>query len=211
MVRKIAILMLAAAVFTAGEVFADFLWWTTYAPSEIEVETIDGEGTVTAEELGVTDARIKVSGGSAGEGAYLPLAYIVEDDDGNQAVLIGTPPGGTVQYVDSDYGAGEVFASLGSYAASEYSFQVELGHWDESGEVWTALALSGFARFDDLYYMGRLNPGENYITRDPLETPGSLPWNPTDYTAVVPIPEPSCAFLIAIGCMVIVLKRRTAA
>lgn len=200
--------MLTVAVFSVTQSFASVLWWTTNDPADIEVESWDGESYTTAEALGVTDARVKVVGDGVADDTYLCLAYVVEDDFGNQTVAYGTPPGGTVQYIATGDGAGEIFADLGEYAKSGYSFLVELGQWDDSGQTWTALALSQSATFDQLSMMGGLNPGENYISEDPLETPGSLPWKPDNYTRAVP--EPGSALLIIIGCSLIALKRKVA-
>ena len=121
-----------AALLAAAQTWASVLWWETNDPEDIEVAVTDEQGQPTGEttkaaDLGVTDVRIRVSGGDAGDNTYLQMAFI----DGNGNVVVGNTPGTTVVAVPT----GDVYAYLGpdgyNYDNAAYSFTIELGNWSD--------------------------------------------------------------------------------
>ena len=183
------------AILSCVSAHASVLWWETNDPEDIEVENGDGT-TTTAAALGVTDVRIRVSGGDAGDNSYLQMAYF---DPNTGSLTIGNTPGTTVVEVPTY----DVYAYLGpdgyNYDNAAYSFTIELGNWSDG--TWTVLAESDLANYSEL--AGHIAPGGGG-----LDVPYALPWNPQHY--VVPVPEPGSALLIVIGCAGLALRRRPA-
>ncbi len=200
--RTIKALIACVALMAAMQAKASVLWWETNDPEDIEVEGVDGEGnptgsSTTAAALGVTDVRIRVSGGDAGEDTYLQMAYF----DGNGNVVVGTSAETTVVAVPTY----DVYAYLGpdgaGYDNAAYSFTVELGNW--SGGSWSVLAESEVATYAAL--AGHISGGGGG-----LDVPSSLPWNPGQWHYYVPVPEPGVTLLLILGCALFALRRRPA-
>ena len=192
-ILQFGILSALGAIFSVASAQASVLWWETN-DEDIEVENGDGT-TTTAAALGVTDVRIRVSGGDAGDNSYLQMAF----SDGNGNVVVGNTPETTVVAVPT----GDVYAYLGpdgyNYDNAAYSFTIELGNWSDG--TWTVLAESDLANYSEL--AGHIAPGGGG-----LDVPYALPWNPQHY--FVPVPEPGTALLIVLGCAVLALRRRPA-
>ena len=197
------VLVVCAALLAAAQTWASVLWWETNDPEDIKVAVTDEQGqptgeTKTAAELGVTDVRIRVSGGDAGDNTYLQMAYF---DPSTGGLVIGDTPDTTVVAVPT----GNVYAYLGpdgyNYDNAAYSFTIELGNWSDG--TWTVLAESDLANYSEL--AGHIAPGGGG-----LDVPYALPWNPQDYHYFVPVPEPGTALLIVLGCAVLALRRRPA-
>ncbi len=199
--RKLDIL--ACAIYlTIAQAQASVLWWETNDPEDIEVALIDEDGNLTGEKetaanLGVTDVRIRVSGGGAGDDTYLQMAYF---DQATGSLTIGTTPGSTVVEVPTY----DVYAYLGpdgyNYDNPAYSFTIELGNW--ANGTWTVLAESETATYAAL--AGHIAPGGGG-----LDVPTALPWMPDQWHQYyVPVPEPGTALLIVLGCAVLALRRR---
>ena len=194
-------LVACAAIFVAAQARASVLWWETNEPEDIDVELMDDQGnptgaTSTAQDLGVTDARIRVSGGDAGDDTYLQIAYF-DPSTGN--IVVGGGANTTVVAVPTY----DVYAYLGPDGAgfndAAYSFTIELGNW--ANGTWTVLAESEVATYAAL---------AGHIASDGgggLDAPYALPWAPQTFHAV---PEPGSALLIVIGCALIALRRRPA-
>ena len=201
--RKLGILV-CAALMAAAQAKASVLWWATNEPEDIEVALKDEDGNLTGEtqtaaELGVTDVRIRVSGGNAGEDTYLQMAYV---DDATGQIVIGTSPETTVVEVPTY----DVYAYLGPDGAgfdnAAYSFTIELGNW--SSGTWEVLAESETATYAML--AGHISGGGGGIG-----APSALPWMPNQWHQYfVPVPEPGTALLIVLGCAVLALRRRPA-
>ena len=185
------------AILSCVSAHASVLWWETNDPEDIEVENGDGAKT-TAAALGVTDVRIRVSGGNAGNDTYLQMAHF---DPSTGGITVGDTPGTTVVAVPT----GDVYAYLGpddaGYNGAAYSFTIELGNW--ASGTWTVLAESDLANYSEL--AGHIAPGGGG-----LDVPYALPWNPQDYHYVVPVPEPGTTLLLLLGCAVLALRRRPA-
>ena len=192
--EKLGILACAVLLATA-QAKASVLWWETNDPEDIEVELADGT-TTDAGTMGVTDVRIRVSGGDAGEDTYLQMAYF---DPSTGELTIGNTPGTTVVEVPTY----DVYAYLGpdgaGYNNAAYSFTMELGNW--SSGTWTVLAESETATYAAL--AGHISGGGGG-----LDVPYALPWTPQQYFA--PVPEPGTALLIVLGCAILALRRRPA-
>ena len=200
--RKLGIL--ACALFTTAQAKASVLWWETNEPEDIEVALKDEDGnltgeTSTADALGVTDVRIRVSGGDAGNDTHLQMVYF---DPSTGELTVGTSPETTVVAVPTY----DVYAYLGpdgaGYDNAAYSFTIELGNW--ANGTWTVLAESETATYAAL--AGHISGGGGGIG-----APSALPWMPDQWHQyIVPVPEPGTALLIVLGCMVLALRRRPA-
>lgn len=195
-ILQFGILSALGAIFSVASAQASVLWWETN-DEDIEVENGDGT-TTTAAALGVTDVRIRVSGGDAGDNTYLQMAYF---DSSTGGLVIGDTPDTTVVEVPTY----DIYAYLGpddaGYNSAAYSFTIELGNW--ASGTWTVLAASEAAAYSAL--AGHIAPGGGG-----LDVPYALPWNPQDYHYFVPVPEPGTALLIVLGCAVLALRRRPA-
>ena len=201
--RKLGILA-CAMILTIAQAMASVLWWETNDAEDMEVALTDEDGnltgeTATAADLGVTDVRIRVSGGDAGDDAYLQMAYF---DPATGGLVIGNTPGTTVVEVPTY----DVYAYLGpdgyNYDNAAYSFTIELGNW--ANGTWTVLAESETATYAAL--AGHIAPGGGG-----LDVPYALPWMPNQWHQYfVPVPEPGTALLIVLGCAVLALRRRPA-
>ena len=198
--RKLGIFACAWLMVTA-QAKASVLWWETNEPEDIEVAYLDDQGNpvegwvTTAAGLGVTDVRIRVSGGDAGDDTYLQMAYF---DDATGQIVVGNTPGTTVVEVPTY----DVYAYLGpdgyNYDNAAYSFTIELGNW--ANGTWTVLAESETATYSAL--AGHISPGGGG-----LDVPFAIPWIPQDFHAV---PEPGTTLLIVLGCAVLAMRRRPA-
>ncbi len=90
--------------------------------------------------------------------------------------------------------AGPVYSYFGGYGSAEYSFLVELGHWE--GDEWIVMAASLSASYDDLVAGG-------WTTDDLQNYPRHGPWSPGFV-----VPEPNAALLMPLGALLLALRRR---
>ena len=123
-ILQFGILSALGVIFSVASAQASVLWWETN-DEDIEVENGDGT-TTTAADLGVTDVRIRVSGGDAGDNSYLQMAYF---DPNTGGLTIGDTPGTTVVEVPTY----DVYAYLGpdgyNYDSAAYSFAINAITW----------------------------------------------------------------------------------
>lgn len=90
--------------------------------------------------------------------------------------------------------AGPVYSYFGKYDSPEYSFLVELGHWE--GDEWLVMAVSRVASYEELV--------EGGWTTDNLQNyPRQGPWSPG-----FAVPEPSGGLLMLLGASLLALRRR---
>lgn len=90
--------------------------------------------------------------------------------------------------------AGPVYSYLGDYGSADYSFLVELGHWE--GDEWLVMAVSRVASYEELV--------EGGWTTDNLQNyPRHGPWSPG-----FAVPEPSGGLLMLLGASLLALRRR---
>ena len=176
------------------------LWWVDdplvqELPTEAHLYSYIDELTSRPDGLKVTDARVRVTGGSISEESpvYLALTPSAElsgtggiHDDTFLTVGISPTTGGD--------NAGPVWAWLAGYDAAAYSFYVELGNWNGDTETWTVMAVS------ETWNRESLN---QFISLDPLNHPGVNRWAPS-YV----VPEPTSGLLILVGVALLALKRR---
>ena len=211
--KGLTVFALAAALLAPLGAFADesdatlLLWWVydnygdengdpvATIPDWVEpyMKFID---ELRPENLDANGALVRVADvvGEGGEPVYLDMFKIGADGsvdvkyDRNMLPLPRDPDG----YFTS---AGPVWTDFGEWGKSGYSFLVELGHMDESGN-WTVMAVSEEATFDALVKGG-------WTTSDPQNYPNMTPWQPT-YT----VPEPSSGLLLLVGGALLSLRRR---
>ena len=192
MKKAIQTAVLLASVFVAtvsceaaegGEV----LWWMVGEDYKSITGTVTSDGpTMTAEQLGVTDARVRWQDGSGNKG-YLTLYGL--DADGN------------VHTLDGSAGVGlpaEFFGDLGSLSGESYSFVLELGNYNEGSWVHTSME-SEAVKYETLVANKHISEW-----RETTPTYGT-PWKPTNFTVV---PEPSGGLLMLTGCAFLMLRRR---
>ena len=193
MKKAIEIAVLLASVLVAslsceaaegGEV----LWWMVGENyTSITGTTKEGD-TMTAEQLGVTDARIRWENGS--EKGWLTLYGL--DANGKVYELEGA--GGTE--VPAMF-----FGNLSDLAGdlTSYSFVLELGNWENGNWVHTSME-SEVASYEYL-------AAQKHISQWKETTPTyGTPWQPT--TGYTVVPEPSSGLMLLVGGAVLMLRRR---
>ena len=179
--------MLVASLSCEAADGGEVLWWMigdNY--SSIEGTTTDGT-TMTADELKVTDARVRYEGTDGSKG-YLKL--------------YGLDEGGNVYSLDGVAGVGlpaEYFADLSGLSGTSYSFVLELGNWDNGNWVHTSME-SQAASYESLV-------ANKHISQWHETTPTyGTPWNPT--TGYTVVPEPSSGLMLLVGGAFLMLRRR---
>lgn len=186
---KILCFVFAAAALlpcAAGE-GGEVLWWligSDYA--SITGTTTDGR-TMTAGDLGVTDARIRYENSTDGSSGYL--------------TLYGLNEGGSVERLEGVAGAGlpaEYFADISGCSGASYSFVVELGNWSDGRWVHTSME-SAAVSYNTL--------AENrHIAEWAATAPTyATPWTPGAFAVV---PEPTSGILILVGGALLALRRK---
>ena len=192
---EIAVLLasvLVASVSCSATEGGEVLWWMVGEDyKSITGTTTDGSGktiTMTAEQLGVTDARIRYQDGSGNTLGYLKL--------------YGLDANGTVYELEGAGGA-EVpamfFGSLSDLAGdpTSYSFVLELGNWKDGN--WVHTSMESEASYSQLV-------ADKHISQWKETTPTyGTPWQPTNFTVV---PEPSSGLMLLVGGAVLMLRRR---
>ena len=192
MKKAIEIAVLLASVLVAslsceaaegGEV----LWWMVGDDLDAITGTTKEGDTMTAEQLGVTDARIRWENGS--EKGYL--------------TLYGLDANGQVYSLEGAGGA-EVpamfFGNLSDLAGdlTSYSFVLELGNWKEGS--WVHTSMESEASYNQLV-------ADKHISQWKETTPTyGTPWQPT--TGYTVVPEPSSGLMLLVGGAVLMLRRR---
>ena len=178
--------MLVASLSCEAADGGEVLWWMigdNY--SSIEGTTTDGT-TMTADELKVTDARVRYEGTDGSKG-YLKL--------------YGLDEGGNVYSLDGVAGVGlpaEYFADLSGLSGTSYSFVLELGNWVGGDWVHTSME-SQAASYESLV-------ANKHISQWHETTPTyGTPWNPT--TGYTVVPEPSSGLMLLVGGALLMLRR----
>ena len=179
--------MLVASLSCEAADGGEVLWWMigdNY--SSIEGTATDGT-TMTAGELGVTDARVRYEGTDGSKG-YLKL--------------YGLDEGGNVYSLDGVAGVGlpaEYFADLSGLSGTSYSFVLELGNWKGGDWVHTSME-SQAASYESLV-------ANKHISQWHETTPTyGTPWAPT--TGYKVVPEPSSGLMLLVGGAFLMLRRR---
>lgn len=181
-------LCVSAAILIACTVHAEdyaVLWWQVGdftdpdSLGDVAVERVNGGGWTTAEDLGVTYARIR----DVTSGDYL---YMLNPETGDFELESINVPMTWVADVSK-------FAS----GSPEAVFVIELGNY-ESGSNWSTLALSSTATYADLAANNHIETASGYIPN-----PVAI-WMPTSYV----VPEPTSGMLVLVGAALLALRRR---
>ena len=191
-VIEIAVLLasvLVASLSCEAAEGGEVLWWMVGENyKSITGTTTDGSTTMTAEQLGVTDARIRWENGS--EKGWL--------------TLYGLDANGKVYELEGAGGA-EVpamfFGNLSDLAEdlTSYSFVLELGNWNNGSWEHTSME-SEAATYNQLV-------ADKHISQWKETTPTyGTPWKPT--TGYTVVPEPSSGLMLLVGGAVLMLRRR---
>ena len=182
---SVAVAVPAVSVGAEGDV--EVLWWMVGDPSDptslgnVPITTFH-EGIKTAEEMGITDARVRV----VGTDDYLDMPYA--DAAGNYPQpAVGVPI--------------EFYAIVDdAYKSEAYSFAIELGNYDYQTGTWTMIAQSDAASYTQLKDASHYSIG----TWDTITASMAQPWAPTAYT----VPEPTGGLLFIVGGALLALRRR---
>ena len=181
-------LCVSAAILIACTLHAEdyaVLWWQVGDFTDpdslgaVAVERVNGGGWTTAEDLGVTHARIL----ETTSGEYLYMRRPETRDFVLESINV---PMTWVADVSK-------FAS----GSPEAVFMIELGNYD-SGNNWSTLALSETATYADLEANNHIETASGYIPN-----PVAI-WTPTSYV----VPEPTSGLLVLIGTALLALRRR---
>ena len=185
--KKFLILAAAFALTLSCEAAGggEVLWWMigdNYG--SITGTTEDGK-TMTAAQLGVTDARIGYEDAS-GNRTYLTL-YGLDDE-------------GTVHVLEGAAGVGlpaEYFADLSGISDLGYSFVLELGHWENN--QWINTSMEASATYQELV------AGKHISNWDNTAPTYGTPWTPSNFSVV---PEPSSGLMLLVGTALLMLRRK---
>lgn len=165
----------------------EVLWWMIGENyGSITGTTEDGKTTMTAAQLGVTDARIGYEDAS-GNRTYLTL-YGIDDQ-------------GTVHALEGAAGVelpAEYFADLSGISDLGYSFVLELGHWEEDSG-WVATSMEAIASYKELV------DGKHISNWDDTAPTYGTPWTPSNFSVV---PEPSSGLMVLVGTAFLMLRRK---
>ena len=165
----------------------EVLWWMIGDNYESIIGTDAKTGeTMTAGQLGVTDARIGYEDAS-GNRTYLTL-YGIDDQ-------------GTVHALEGAAGVGlpaEYFADLSGISDLGYSFVLELGHWEEDSG-WVATSMEASATYQELV------AGKHISNWDNTAPTYGTPWTPSNFSVV---PEPSSGLMVLVGTALLMLRRK---
>lgn len=179
-----SLLLSAGALAGDGEV----LWWLVGSDYENISATVNGQ-TVTAGELGVTDARVRYESNDGLSSGYLTIFAV--NADGSVSVYDGSV----------DYGVGLpgwYFGDLSELSGTSYSFVIELGSWESGSWVNTALE-SERVSYETLADNKHISIWENTVPTD------GQPWVPEGYGVV---PEPSSGIMTLLGMALLALRRK---
>ena len=164
----------------------EVLWWMIGDNYESIIGTDAKTGeTMTAGQLGVTDARIGYEDAS-GNRTYLTL-YGIDDQ-------------GTVYALEGAAGVGlpaEYFADLSGISDLGYSFVLELGHWENN--QWINTSMEASATYQELV------AGKHISNWDNTAPTYGTPWTPSNFSVV---PEPSSGLMVLVGTALLMLRRK---
>lgn len=183
LLASVLVASLSCEAAEGGEV----LWWMVGEDYKSITGTVTSDGsTMTAEQLGVTDARIRWQDES-GKFGYLTLYGL--DADGNVHTLEGSAGVGL---------PAEFFGDLGGLSDESYSFVLELGNYDDGSWVHTSME-SEVVKYETLVANKHISEW-----RETTPTYGT-PWKPTNFTVV---PEPNSGLMLLVGGALLMLRRR---
>lgn len=140
--------------------------------------------------LSVNYARVLAVKTDGSETSPIFLNLFAPDENG------GIGNAGTFTDVSNGY-AGPLWANVTGYEDASWSFMIELGNLNDSGEedVWTAMAYSEKATYDQL---------RQFIQKGEILDPTMTPWSGGSYA----VPEPTGGLLLTLGGALLALRRR---
>lgn len=177
------------------------LWFIDNVPG---VENRDGSYTPlvdlpgwSAGEDNTLAARVRMDSASGGS-IYLDMWYY---DEASRSYIKDL--GLQEAWVNEQGQTGVNYSSIpGGVDLASINFVIELGNLEEDGAgnlIWQqTLAWSQLASGNELYQAGHISPGE-------LAIPDHTPWSDLHFTSV---PEPTSGLLVAIGGLLLALRRR---
>lgn len=196
--KKVKRILIAGAIILSGAGTAaagngEVLWYLVGSDyRNITASTGDG-GTVTAGELGVTDARVRYESADGSSLGYLSLFSV--NEDGSVSVYDGS------NGLGAEHGTGlpaSYFGDLGPLSGTSYNFVLELGNWENGS--WTRTSMES----EKVSYQALVD--DNHITVWEKTAPSyGTPWNPGGYSVV---PEPSGGLLMLLGAALLALRRK---
>ena len=193
--------MLALATILSGmTLFADdaVLYWMVQDPLIVSrdgtQEWYIDEWNEERSDKAIDAARVRVV--DAG-GEYYYLDLLAQYGESNTTLK---PTGISVLEVtgDSEFGyfAGPAWADVSQYNSDGWSFQMELGHYDDSGE-WTVSVATDTQSWKTM---------RQHINESLVFDPGVIHWAPEAFVA----PEPTSGLLLLFGGAMLALRRRRA-
>ncbi len=191
--KKIVITVLLIATAIAAHTGSaaeggEVLWWMVGKNmADVQGTTIDGS-TMSAVDLGVTDARIRYEAtDGSNQSGYLTLLSL-------------NPVDNTVYEIDGAAGIlvpGQYFADLSGLSGTAYNFIIELGNYSHGS--WTKSMESAAASYQTL-------ADNRHITKwELMDGSYGTRWNPQAYSVV---PEPNSGLMLLVGGALLVLRRR---
>lgn len=183
---------LAASVCGAAE-GGEVLWWLVGKDYQSLSGTTEDGTTMTAGELGVTDARIRYTSDDGSSSGYLTMFGV--NDDGSVTVYDGSAGMGGEHGVGLPAG---FFGDLSGLSGTSYSFTLELGNW--ANGQWANTSMES----ESVSYSALANAG--HISKWESTVPSSgYPWKPTSFTVV---PEPASGIMVLVGGALLALRRK---
>ena len=181
------------AVACAGSASATLLYWQVIDAQTSTLSVKDNEAGFTVENI--DSVRLMVKYGSGDSAVIQTITTHYGQDEG---VFTCAEDGFALNF-DGDGNSGSfgaLFADITGFDSTEYSFAIELGHYNESGtDKFTSLADSSYFSYDSL---------AAYVYQNELAGGSPIAWTPSAYAA----PEPTSALLFLTGLSLMALRRR---
>lgn len=176
------------AVACAGPASATLLYWQVIDAQTSTLSVKDNEAGFTVEHI--DSVRLMVKSGS-GDSAVIQT---ITTHYGQYGGDYSCDESGFALNAGNSLDA--LFADITGFDSTEYSFAIELGHYNESGpDKFTSLADSSYFSYDSL---------AAYVYQNELAGGSPIAWTPSAYAA----PEPTSALLFLTGLSLMALRRR---
>ena len=208
-VKHILLMLAVTALFPCVQADDYLLYWEVLDSATIDGVVLDDYVSTYAQthynfdeggQLGKIAGARTVYFDAVGNGPSLMNIYEYKNSRWNDTMYTDT-------FINDEQTLAVVGTGGGMYShftasdASQLSFAIELGNW-ENGE-WVTLATSGTMSYSDLTVT---TSGDVHILQmaDNVNLNSFQPWAPTAYN----VPEPSSGLLVLIGASLLALRRR---